>query len=57
MATQCVMEAEGGLQISLTETKCATSFWSEYDLNHYSYETSVETKLGIETSNYSGCQF
>lgn len=38
------------------ETKCATTFWSEHDLNHYSYETSVEIKLGIETSNYSGCQ-
>lgn len=39
------------------ETKCATSFWWEHDLNHYSYTTSVETKLGIETSNYSGCHF
>lgn len=39
------------------EIKCATTFWSEHDLNHYPYETSVATKLGIETSNYSGCQF
>lgn len=52
------MEAERGLQSKAPpETKHATTFWLEHDLNHYSYETSVETKLGIETSNYSACQF
>lgn len=30
------------------ETKCATTFWWEHDLNHYSYKTSLKQNLELK---------
>jgi len=49
--------SENSNKKSSTETKPATTSWSELDMNHHFLEISVEPKLGIETSKYSTCQF
>lgn len=51
-------ETEQELQLKTQPwNKTCHASWSECNRNHNFFETSVEPKLGIETSKYSACPF